>query len=49
MVNAVHEGTLTERRLDESVRRILTAKSWCDLYDEKFAYVNELHHRIGTE
>jgi len=49
LVGAARDGTMPEERLDESVRRILTAKSWCDLHEERFVDVNELHHRIGTE
>ncbi|MFC1606966.1 glycoside hydrolase family 3 N-terminal domain-containing protein [Candidatus Latescibacterota bacterium] len=49
LTEAVRTGELPEERLDTSVRRILTAKSWCDLHEERFIDVNELHHRIGSE
>ncbi|MCE5248673.1 glycoside hydrolase family 3 protein [bacterium] len=48
LVKAVGTGDLPVDRLDASVRRILIAKSWCDLHEERLVDVNELHHRIGT-
>ncbi|MFC1509856.1 glycoside hydrolase family 3 N-terminal domain-containing protein [Candidatus Omnitrophota bacterium] len=49
IVGAVENGDLSEERLDASVRRILKAKSWCGLHDNRFTDTGELHRKIGTE
>ncbi|MHB9027277.1 MAG: glycoside hydrolase family 3 protein [Candidatus Latescibacterota bacterium] len=49
MVKAVGDGRLSPKRLDESVRRILWAKTWCDLHENRLTDPGELHYRVGTE
>ncbi len=48
MLTAVESGRLAPERLDESVRRILRAKTWCDLHENRFTDPGELHYRIGA-
>lgn len=49
MLEAAESGRLPMERLDDSVRRILRAKTWCDLHETRFTDPAELHYRIGTE
>lgn len=48
ITGAVRDGRLPEKRLDESVRRILKAKVHCGLHESRFVDTGELHRRIGT-
>lgn len=48
IVRAVNDGEVPMALLDTSVRRILTAKSWLDLHDERFVDVKEIPHRVAS-
>lgn len=48
MVKAVGDGRLPVERLDASVRRILRAKTWCDLHENRLTDPGELHYRVGN-
>lgn len=55
--NAVADGELSERRIEKSVRKILGAKAWLGLEQEKYVDVeklhktleNKYHHRLAEE
>ncbi len=49
MVLAADTGRLPMERLDESVRRILRAKTWLRLHENRFTDPGQLHQRVGTE
>lgn len=46
---AVHDGLLSEARIDESVLRILTLKSKIGLDKNKFTTLSTMHKYLGTE
>ncbi len=48
MVKAAESGRLPVERLDASIRRILRAKSWCDLHENRLTDPNEIHYRVCT-
>lgn len=50
VLNAVRSGELTEKRIDESVERVLRLKVKRGLYDKKGLFVNEskVGSRVGT-
>ena len=48
IVRAVNDGEVPEVLLDSSVRRILTAKSWIGLHDNRYVDVREIPHRVAS-
>ncbi|MBH8592013.1 beta-N-acetylhexosaminidase [Paenactinomyces guangxiensis] len=49
IVDAVRSGTLSEKRIDESVLRILKAKWKYDLYKDRFVDLRKVSKKVGTE
>ncbi len=47
--NAVLEGRLTEKRIDESLRRIFEAKVWSGLYENAKGNFNKLEKELATK
>jgi beta-N-acetylhexosaminidase len=48
VLSAVKSGRLTERRLDESVRRILAAKYWVGLDRDRFVDIDRIADVVGS-
>ncbi len=48
ILGAARTGELPVERLDASVRRILRAKAWCGLDENRFADIGELPYRIAS-
>jgi beta-N-acetylhexosaminidase len=48
LLDAVRTGRLGERRLDESVRRVLVEKAWLGLLDDRMPRTAELHATISS-
>lgn len=48
VLNAVKSGRLTEDRIDESVRRILRAKEWAGLSQNRFVDLNDASRHVAT-
>ena len=48
LAGAVHDGRLPERRVDESVRRILEAKASLGLNRSRFVRIDELDRKIAS-
>ena len=48
MRDALDSGRLSEEQLDRSIRRILRAKSWCGLHENKLTEPDTLHKRLAT-
>ncbi len=47
IIEAVKRGDISESRLDESVRKILTAKKWLELNDERFIDIDKIASVVG--
>ncbi len=47
VVDAVRNGTIPERRIDESVRRILQLKQWLGLDRNRMVDLSRLHEAVG--
>lgn len=48
IVEAVKEGTILEKRIDQSVRRILAVKAKYKLHEHRFVDVDEVPAKVGT-
>ncbi len=48
ILRAVETGRLTEKRIDESVRRILQAKEWIGLHENRFVDLNATRRHVAT-
>ncbi len=46
---AIVDGQLTERRIDESVKRILRAKTRVGIHKQRFVNIDEIAGLVGTE
>jgi beta-N-acetylhexosaminidase len=46
--DAVKSGRISKQRLDESVRRILQAKAWMGLQNNRLVDVNAINHKFGS-
>lgn len=49
LVNAVQSGKISIERINESVRKILAAKRWLRLQDNRFPDIKNLRSKIGTK
>lgn len=49
IVDAVRDGTLSEKRIDQSVRRILSAKEKYQLDKNRFVKVKQVPKKVGTK
>lgn len=49
ILNAVAEGRLSEERLDASVRRVLRAKEWVGLHDERMVDLDAIPETVTSE
>lgn len=47
--DAVHNGLISEERINRSVEKILKAKEWLGLFDNKYVDVNQLDTKIKTQ
>ncbi len=48
VLRAIEEGRLSEARIDESVARILRAKEWLGLNEDRSVDLDALRHRVAT-
>lgn len=46
--SAVRKGIITQERIDESVRKILTVKQWLHLDEERFVDIDRIAAHVGT-
>lgn len=49
LVDAVQSGKISIQRINESVRKILAAKRWLRLQDDRFPDIKNLKSKIGTK
>jgi len=49
IVSAVEDGEITQQRIDESVRKILSAKRWVDLTKNRFVNIENLPKILGNK
>lgn len=49
IVDAVRNGTLSEKRIDQSVRRILSVKEKYKLYKDRYVDVKKVPKKVGTK
>jgi beta-N-acetylhexosaminidase len=47
--DAINNGIITEERINRSVEKILKAKEWVGLFDNKYVDVNQLESKIKTQ
>ena len=47
--NAVRNGVITEERINRSVEKILAAKKWLGLYDNRYVNENDLTSKVNTQ
>lgn len=47
--NAVNNNSITEERIDESVEKILKAKQWLGLFDNKYVDESKVSSSVNTE
>lgn len=49
ILQAIADGEISEGRIDESVSRVLRAKAWAGLADNRYVDVDEVRERVASE